>query len=484
MSYPEPIERIRRQPYGLRGFRAFCRLLRLENGAAFKLEPFQAALIALYFAGVVELIIIMPKKNGKTTLMAALALYHLLMVEAAECVIGAASEEQAANLYKQAKLMVLRSGLARKPIGRRTHRDRVEYEGIFDVRGGIHEIRFELGRIRVLPADVRTIEGVIPSLALVDEYHCHPTSGLYAVFRDGLDPRGARMVTITNPGVSFDSPLGRLREQMLLDTCVKRGRRRQYTSPDRTQVLVEWGLEPDDDPTDIDIVKAANPASWQTRKKLKRRRDSRSISKAEWLRQGCGLWSAGEDAAVDALIWDRAKVDIGQIEPGERVILVPSVGHNAAIAVVASRPEGRVACKVEVIEAEDDRSIYVKTEDRLLELCRDFDAEVHAPGVGFIRSRDLLADKGLSVVEAPQSTAALAAATGTFNRMLRAGLLMHDGDPVLRDHVLSATLETKEAGERFKVTDSARGLIALVMAVHGVTEMGEPTPKIHFYKGA
>jgi phage terminase large subunit-like protein len=142
-----------------------------------------------------------------------------------------------------------------------------------------------------------------------------------------------------------------------------------------------------------------------------------------------------------------------------------------------------VACKVEVIDAEENRSIYVKTEDRILELCRDYDAEIHAPGVGFIRSREFLADKRLSVVEAPQSVPALSAATGTFNRVLRAGLLMHDGDPILRSHALSATMKTNEAGERYEVTDRARGLIALVMAVHGASELPAPRPRIHILAG-
>jgi hypothetical protein len=177
-------------------------------------------------------------------------------------------------------------------------------------------------------------------------------------------------------------------------------------------------------------------------------------------------------------------VDIGNVEPGERVVLAPSVGHNAAIAVVAPRSEGRVACKVEVLEAEEGRSILSMTEDRILELCRLYDAEVHAPGVGFIRSRELLEDEGLRVVDAPQSATGLAAATGTFNKLLRSGLLMHDGDPILRAHALSATVKTNESGEKYEASDRARGLIALVMAVHGVTEMSAPAPKIHVYRGA
>jgi len=478
------VERIQRLPYGLKGFRAFCRLLVLEDGSTFRLARFQGWLLGFYFAGVVELIIIMPKKNGKTTLVAALALYHLLMTAAAECVIGASSEKQAAILYNQAANLVFQSGLdRRRKAGAGKY---AEYEGIFDVSRGTWVIRYGLGRIRVLPADVRTAQGVIPTLAIVDEYQHHPTSGLYAIFRDGLTPRHGQMITITNPGVDFDSPLGRIRERAIQHPCDKQGRRRLYTSPDRSVVLVEWGLEDEDDTDDLTLVKMANPAPWQTVAELRRRRDSWSVkvSPGEWVRYACGRWGVGDDAPIDATTWDRGKVDIGRIEPGERVVLVPSVGHNAAIAIVASRPEGRVACKVEVIDAEEDRSIYVRTEDRILELCRSYDAEIHAPGVGFIRSRELLADKRLEVVEAPQSIAALAAATGSFNRMLRAGLLMHDGDPVLRAHALSATMKTNESGERYEVTDRSRGLVALVMAVHGVTEMGKATPKIHVYKGA
>ena len=122
--------------------------------------------------------------------MAALALYHLLMVTAAECVIVASAEKQAAILHNQARTLVLQSNLHRRPVPGRDRRERVEYEGVFDVRPGIHEIRFELGRIRVLPADVRTVQGVIPSLGLVDEYAYASSDEVYSVLRDGLTPRG------------------------------------------------------------------------------------------------------------------------------------------------------------------------------------------------------------------------------------------------------------------------------------------------------
>jgi phage terminase large subunit-like protein len=354
----------------------------------------------------------------------------------------------------------------------------------YEVRPGYKEIRCveTRGLIKVLPAEAGAVDGIIPTLALVDELHRHPDGQLYGVLADGLGARKGRMVTISTAGSDELAFLGQIRGRFHEVGGVKKGRHLRVQ--DGSDVYHEWALDPQDDPENLRHVKRANPAKGQTLAELRRRRDSKSMTPGRWLRFACGIWTAGEEPAIQAKDWDPLRVDIGQIEPGERVVLVPSVGHNAAIALVASRPEGRVACRVEVLDAEENRSIYVKTENRILELCREYRAEIHAPGVGFIRSRDLLAEHRLEVVEAPQSVANLSAATGTFNRMLRGGLLMHDGDPILRGHVLKATMKTNEAGERYEVTDQARGLIALAMAVHGVTEASEPTPKVHIYKGA
>jgi Phage Terminase len=180
-------------------FAKFAGQLVLDNGKPFKIQPYQRLMLADYFAGATETVIVIPKKNGKTTLLSALALYHLWREPDAECVIVAASRDQARILFKQAAGLVLRSELAPK----------------FDVKGGYGEIRLAGekmgGRIRVLAADSATADGVIPTLALVDELRRHPSAELYGVFRDGLGPRDGQMLTISTAGATFASPLGRLR---------------------------------------------------------------------------------------------------------------------------------------------------------------------------------------------------------------------------------------------------------------------------------
>jgi phage terminase large subunit-like protein len=72
--------------------------------------------------------------------------------------------------------------------------------------------------------------------------------------------------------------------------------------------------------------------------------------------------------------------------------------------------------------------------------------------------------------EDPHSPARLTAATATFDKLRRSGLLIHDGDPVLRSHVLAAQLKTTETGERYMISDRSRAQIAVMMAVHAATD--------------
>jgi hypothetical protein len=249
----------------------------------------------------------------------------------------------------------------------------------------------------------------------------------------------------------------------------------------------EYSLEPDQDRHDLHLVAKVNPAPWITKQALAERLKgtATTLSEGEWARSACNVWTAGAEQPIAPEEWDRLRVDIGQVEDGEEVILVPSVGHNAAVAIVATRPDGRVAVRTEVLDPDDDASMLVQTEERIIELTERYDvAGVYHPLGAFIRSADLLAARGIPMIEAPHSPVRLAAASGTFNRMLRSGLLMHDGDPVLRTHALAATVKTSESGERYEISDRARGLIALVMAVHAATALDDPTPKIHVYAGS
>jgi phage terminase large subunit-like protein len=258
-----------------------------------ELEPFQADMLRDHFDGALEALIIIPKKNGKSTLLAALALFHLVVTGDAECVIGAASRDQATILYDQAAGFVRRS----KALAARV-----------DVKRGYREIRNrkDSGRIRVLAADVDTADGVIPTLALVDELHRHKSLGLYGIFRDGLGPRSGQMVTISTAGDHEVCPLGTMRLAALALPNIERdGAHLRCVSADGNYVMHEWALSRDDNRDDMAVVKTANPASWQTISALKSRHDSPSMLDHQWARFACGVWVAAEEWWVSGEDWTR-----------------------------------------------------------------------------------------------------------------------------------------------------------------------------------
>src|SRR5204862_6370769 len=90
-------------------FEAFCKRLVVENGTPLVLYPAERVMLRAYFRGVRAPLVVVPKKNGKTTLLGALALFHLLSTANAACYIAAASRDQATILFEQAKGFVERS---------------------------------------------------------------------------------------------------------------------------------------------------------------------------------------------------------------------------------------------------------------------------------------------------------------------------------------------------------------------------------------
>jgi Terminase large subunit, ATPase domain len=475
------INAIRRSPYGLRGFRRFARLLTLEGGQRFTIHPFQAFMLGFYFRGTTELVIILPKKNGKTTLLAALALYHLLMVESAECVIGAAAADQAAIMHRQAAGLVVRSNLQRRSAGRdRSHQGRMEYEGYFDVRGGIHEIRYGTGRIRVLPGDPKTADGVIPTLALVDELHRHVDAGLYGVFRDGLGPRGGQMITASTPGSSMSTPLGDLRAVALEWKREAAGKRRTYRTRRDDAVLIEWGLEPGDDPEDIELVMAANPAPWHTRKKLLQRKNSPLMTPWQWRRFACGLWTAVEEPIVDEKTWAELAVDIGAVRDGERVhVAVRSFAlAGCGIGIVAARPDDAVAVRVETHPGD-----WATVQRALGSLVERYAVEtifVDPRQWGY--GQDILEASGLPLEELPQTPVRFAEATSTFLGLVGAGKIMHDRDPVLSRQVMSMRMRETVSGEYVIPEAETNAVCALMLALVEATRP-DPKPEIHVWQG-
>ncbi|HLM26749.1 MAG TPA: terminase large subunit [Thermoleophilaceae bacterium] len=254
-----------------------------------------------------------PEEELESTSAAAVALFHLVTTPDAECVVVAASREQAGILFAQAGGFVRRSEWLQAR-----------------VKPTMRELRSrgDSGRIRVMAADADTADGTIPTLAVVDEVARHRSAELYGTLRDGLGPRQGRLIGISTAGDDEDSPLGRMRRSAYkLPTVERDGAYRYCKSGDGAFVLHEWALAEADDREDMAVVATANPASWQTPDALRRRFESPSMTPWAWARFACGIWTPGEDSAISAKEWaDCARPGLEISEGAEGVVVGIDLG--------------------------------------------------------------------------------------------------------------------------------------------------------------
>jgi hypothetical protein len=83
-------------------FVRFCaNVLTTEDGSPLEIEPFQREILTAFFEGVSETVVIIPKKNGKSSLLASGALFHLLSEPSAEIIIVAAARDQASIMLRR-----------------------------------------------------------------------------------------------------------------------------------------------------------------------------------------------------------------------------------------------------------------------------------------------------------------------------------------------------------------------------------------------
>jgi hypothetical protein len=423
----------------------------------FDLYPEQLEMVGPYFDGAKATVVIVPKKNGKTSLVAALALYHLLVTPDAECICVAAARDQAEVILRQALGFIRRSKALRE-------RMRVMRREIQSLDDG--------GRVRVLASDEDTADGVMPTLAIVDELHRHRTGDLYSVLRLGLGARKGRMITISTAGASSASPLGELRRQAYEMPGFQRDhkRRRSFVrSPNGAFAFLEWCLNADDDPSDMKLVKLVNPAPWRDIETLREEHDDPMTTPWQWLRFACGVWTEGEEPWTEPAKWDAladGSLELEASAPTTLAIGIGRKGESGAIALLQVNG-GVVSAKVEIQAS----TSIPRMESRVRELTKAYPVTTVVYGSKlFRRSADMLEEEGVPMLEHPLTPERMVPASGTLYELVEEKTLVHDGDPELRAQVLAGRVKDTENGWRFvsdpTMTRPIDALIALAIGCH------------------
>jgi phage terminase large subunit-like protein len=402
------------------------------------------AYIGDVFAGFRECWLIVPEGNGKTTLMAALGLYHLRYQEDASIAIAASSKDQARWLYRQARGFVHRS----------------EYEAAKGIRpfdGYVNVQNKEMnGVMEVFAADERTGDGIIPTLCILDELHRHKSLGLYLTWVGKLRKRpGAQLLTISTagePGGEFEEARERIRaeatERDRQGRCFLRA-----TKSDR-MLLHEYAVPTDADFTDIELVKEANPLSTITVDTLREDFESPTMETGHWRRFKCNLPTRSMFAAITDEEWAGAAVGAPQIPEGAAVDIGVDLGFKwdtTALVPLWVKGQTRVFQHTRILTPPRDQTALATR------LIKEAVAEIHYRNpiqrvvIDPTEARELIEwleeEIGCDVIEWTNSLPNRAESTKRFMEGLREGWIKHHNEPEFSRQVLNAVARVLPGGD-------------------------------------
>jgi len=434
-------------------FEDFCRLIGLELEGEWQREIVEEALSPRR-----ELVVLIPRGNGKTTLMAAVALFELMRDPRAAIVCAAASREQAMHLFAAARKFALANAevRARLTITRR-------------------DLRTATGQLHVVSADAEKQLGHDPSMVLVDELCAHKSDDLYMNLRTSLVKRDdAKMIVISTAGVGADSPLGQLRQRALSLPRVERdGTFTRATGAGLA--LLEWGLPEE---WDLDRAAEANPASWVTSERLEEQREA--VHELAFRRFHCNQWTSAEGYWLPPGAWQACSAEYA-IEAGEPVWVGCDIGGSrAASALVWLTADLRVGCEVfEGTEA------VLAVQERVRRLAGEQDVRACAYDPWRFQQAALeLEQERLEMIEFPQTSARMVPASERLYAAIVERRLRHPNDPELNRHVAAATAKQTPRGWRLHKLDrnaQIDAVVALAMALEAAAI--EAGPSIYEQRG-
>lgn len=178
----------------------------------------------------------------------------------------------------------------------------------------------------------------------------------------------------------------------------------------------------------------------------------------------CNQWGALESSAFPPGAWDACAGD-ATIPEGSEIVVAIDAGKGASdSAVVWSDRELRVGCKI--IEGTGTAHEIDATVDDLARRYRV--AEVVADPwhvVGYLT--ESWEQRGLTVVEFPQTDTRLVPATDRLHRAVTERRLTHPNDPRLNAHVEGSLLRDTRRGVRVdkRPNQNNDGVVALLMAI-------------------
>ena len=387
-----------------------------------------------------EALIGLPRKNGKSELAAAAALYLLLADGefGAEVYSLAGDRKQASLVYRTAADMAKGS----------------PFRSAVRVYRSVMEVPETSGIYRALSADADLQHGLNPHAAIIDEYHVHRDAEQYEAMRTGTAARLEPLIlTITTAGPEKRGPLWSLYERGV--------------SGKDPRLFCYWrSVEPGTPLSDLEAFKRANPASWVTEEFLADQRDSlpepvfRRLHGNEWYEAGGTLWVSRE-------AWEECEGPV-EFDPALPVYIAVDAGSrrdSTAIAMGQWSDDGKLNTRVWIMRA--DESIGFLDYEMVESLLRDLASTYDVRRIAFdpfqmVPVAQRLDGEGLPVEMFPQSHVRMVPASQLLYDLIMEGRLRHEGDDEVSEQVLSAGVREVPQGWRLDKRVRSRSIDAAI----------------------
>lgn len=396
----------------------------------------------------------LPRKQGKSLMLSAVAVYGMIAGESgAEVYVVAGDRQQARIIFGEAKQQVQMSSVLSQEC--KVYRDAIEMPRFGSI-------------LRVLSSEFKGQAGLNPSLVLFDELWNQSTPDLYDQMTLGS---GARIeplvVSITTAGYDLDTVAGHLYQY---------GKRCAAGEiDDKAFGFWWWEAAADCELGDEKQWQIANP---NLRESLLDIDDMRTAMKqtdeAAFRRWRLNQWVRAQESWLPAGAWEQCRDDQPLRDDLPIYVGIDMALKHDSIAVVIVQPQDdMLVTRARIWQPQDEGVDVAGVEQHLRSLHAEYQVRefVYDPAY-FQRSAEALADDGLPMVEFPQSAARMIPACGHAYELIVNGKVSHEGSPTFTDQVLSAAQRMTDQGWRLSKGKSKRKIdacIALVMALDRAT---------------
>lgn len=438
-----------------------------------------------------EVLLLVPRKNGKSALAAAIGLYMLCAdgEHGAEVYTGATSEKQAKEVFVPAQAMV---------------RMNPPMSSYFELQNNASNICILRNGSKMEPIIGNPPDGSSPSCAIVDEVHEHKDSRLIDTMITGMGAREQPiMLYITTAGDNLAGPCYQLQleAQKVLEGVQQN---------EQLFALI-YGIDQDDEWSSVEAVRKANPnfgVSVSEEFLLARLQDAKNNARKQstYKTKHLNVWVGSREAFFNVDKWRKCETDMRLADyQGRRVFLGLDLASRKDIAALEILiPDGndyirfgRYYLPEDVLE--DGNEMYrawaeegwltltdgniidfnvIKSD--IIDLCSQFEvAELaYDPFQATMLITELM-EEGVPVIEMRPTVLNFSEPMKILDSIILAGKLKHNGDPVqtwmISNVVAKADAKDNVYPRKERDENKIDGVISLIMALGRAQQAVEST---------